>query len=53
MTSYANDEGKQLYRVPQRPMKSEETYARDDLYLRQPSPQCSSNDSISGRICTT
>jgi hypothetical protein len=33
MTSYANDEGKQLYRVPQRRMKSDKTYVREDLDL--------------------
>jgi hypothetical protein len=33
MTSYANEEGKQLYRVLQRRMKSDDTYAREDLDL--------------------
>jgi hypothetical protein len=33
MVSYSNKEGKQLYRVPQRCMKSDETYAREDLDL--------------------
>jgi hypothetical protein len=33
MTNYANKAGKQLYRVPQRRMKSDNTYARDDLNL--------------------
>jgi hypothetical protein len=33
MTSYANKDGKQLYRVPQRRMKSDETYAREDFDL--------------------
>jgi hypothetical protein len=33
MTSYANEDGKQLYRVPQRQMKSDDTYAREDLNL--------------------
>jgi hypothetical protein len=33
MTSYANEEGKQLYRVPQRRIKSDDTYAREDLDL--------------------
>jgi hypothetical protein len=33
MISYANKEGKQLYRVPKRCMKSDETYAREDLDL--------------------
>jgi hypothetical protein len=33
MVSYSNKEGKQLYRVPQRRMKSDETYAREDLDL--------------------
>jgi hypothetical protein len=33
MTSYANDDGKQLYRVPQKQMKSDDTYAREDLDL--------------------
>jgi hypothetical protein len=33
MTSYANKDGKQLYKVPQRQMKSYETYAREDFDL--------------------
>jgi hypothetical protein len=33
MTSYADKAGKQLYRVPQRRMKSKNTYAREDLDL--------------------
>jgi hypothetical protein len=33
MTSYADEAGKQLYRVPQRRMKSDNTYAREDLDL--------------------
>jgi hypothetical protein len=33
MTSYAGEAGKQLYRVPQRRMKSDDTYAREDLDL--------------------
>jgi hypothetical protein len=33
MISYSNEEGKQLYRVPQRRMKSDETYAKEDLDL--------------------
>jgi hypothetical protein len=33
MTSYANKEGKQLYRVPQRRMKSDNTYAKEDPNL--------------------
>jgi hypothetical protein len=33
MTSYTNEDGKQLYRVPQRRMKSDDTYAREDLAL--------------------
>jgi hypothetical protein len=33
MVSYSNKEGKQMYRVPQKRMKSDETYAREDLDL--------------------
>jgi hypothetical protein len=33
MISYANEEGKQLYRVPQKRVKSDKTYAREDLNL--------------------
>jgi hypothetical protein len=33
MTSYADEASKQLYRVPQRRMKSNNTYAREDLDL--------------------
>jgi hypothetical protein len=33
MTSYADEALKQLYRVPQRRMKSDKTYAREDLDL--------------------
>jgi hypothetical protein len=33
MTSYANEDGKQLYKVPQRQMKSDEVYAREDFDL--------------------
>jgi hypothetical protein len=33
MISYANEEGKQLYRVTQRRMMSVETYPREDLDL--------------------
>jgi hypothetical protein len=33
MTSYADEEGKQLYRVLERRMKSDKTYAREDLDL--------------------
>jgi hypothetical protein len=33
MISYANEEGKQLYRVTQRGMMSDETYPREDLDL--------------------
>jgi hypothetical protein len=33
MTSYANEDSKQLYRVPQGGMKSDEPYSREDLDL--------------------
>jgi hypothetical protein len=33
MVSYSNEEGRQLYRVPQRHMKSDATYDREDLDL--------------------
>jgi hypothetical protein len=33
MTSYANEDGKQLYKIPQRQMKSDKTYAREDFNL--------------------
>jgi hypothetical protein len=39
MTSYANEDGKQLYINPQRRMKSDNTYARDDLDLASAATQ--------------